>query len=373
MKKIAMAEFMPTQLSQTQYRAAIIGLGEIGSSNEFIGTPNGHLRTVYGRLSHAAAFRDHARVALVAGSSRDLGRRAQFQSKWHVENVYADWRELLEREQLDILSVCTNTPSHAEIVIQAAQSGVKAIFAEKPMATCLSDADAMVQACEDRGVELVINHTRRWESTYQRVRQLIKEGAIGQLIHIDCHWASGRLACLGTHFFDIIRWVADATAESVAGVLDRANTPDPGGPEYRDPGGYGVILFHNGVKAFVDASENSRLPSSIRFTGDRGEILIANEGGRTELWTVDEAGFGDGGMAMRQFPLAARTQYPMLAAVDQIVQVLDGTLEHSRSTGRDGIAALEIVIAFHVSDRENSQPVKLPLQDNDRTLEVRSR
>jgi predicted dehydrogenase len=364
---------MSTQLTQTHYRAAIIGLGEIGSSNEFIGSMNGHLRTVYGRLSHAAAFHDHPRVALIAGSSRDRERRAQFQGRWHVKNVYADWRELLEREQLDILSVCTNTPSHAEIVIQAAQSKVKAIFAEKPIATCLSDADAMVQTCEDRGVQLVINHTRRWEPTYQRVRELIKEGAIGQLIHIDCQWASGRLACLGTHFFDIISWVADATAESVMGVLDRGNTPDPGGPEYRDPGGYGVILFQNGVKAFIDASENSRLPSSIRFTGDRGEILVANEGGRTELWTLDEAGFGDGGMAMRQFPLAPRTQYPMLAAVDQIVQVLDGTLVTSRSTGRDGIAALEIVIAFHVSDRENSQPVKLPLQGDDRTLEVRSR
>jgi predicted dehydrogenase len=362
-----------SKLKPTIYRAAIIGLGDIGTSGELLGTANGHLRTIYGRLSHAGALHDHPRVALVAGSSRDHRRRARFQKRWAVENVYADWRELLDREQIDILCVSTNTPSHAEIVIQAAQSGVMAIFAEKPMATCLSDADAMVKACEDHGVELAINHTRRWDPTYQRVRELIKNGAIGQLSHIDCQWASGRLACLGTHFFDIIAWVADATVKSVIGVLDDSNTPDPGGPEYRDPGGYGVILFDNGVKAFIDASENLRLPSSLRFTGDQGEILIANEGGRTELWTLDEAGFGDGGMAMRQFPIAPRTQYPMLAAVDEIVQVLDGTLEHGRSLGRDGIAALEIVIGFHVSSRQNSQPAKLPLADSDRTLTVRSR
>jgi predicted dehydrogenase len=280
---------------------------------------------------------------------------------------------MLKHEKLDIVSVCTNTPSHAEIVIEATSSSVKAIFAEKPIATCLSDADAMVQACEHKGIELVINHSRRWDPTYEKVRELIREGTIGKLLHVDCQWARGRLGCVGTHLFDLIAWVTDAKAESVLGVLDRSNTPDPGGPEYRDPGGYGVILFQNGVKAFINASENLTLPTTIKFTGDRGEILIANEGGRSELWTVDEAGFGDGGMALRQFPLPNRKQYPMLAAVDEIVQVIDGTLTRTRSTGRDGLVALEMVIGFHVSDRKGSQPAMLPLRDNDRTLEVRSR
>src|SRR6266487_2692502 len=58
-----LAEFMSTNFKQSHYRAAIIALGEMGSSNEFVGSKYGHLRTVYGRLSHAAAFTDHPQVA----------------------------------------------------------------------------------------------------------------------------------------------------------------------------------------------------------------------------------------------------------------------------------------------------------------------
>ncbi len=196
---------------------------------------------------------------------------------------------------------------------------------------------------------------------------------IGRPLHVDSNWPSGRLGCLGTHFFDLIGWVLGTEAESIQGALDPNNTPDPGGPEYHDPGGYGIISFKNGVRAFVNASEGLTLPPTVRFTGDRGEITVANNGGRCELWTIDEAGFGDGGTAMRQFPVPARGQYPMLAAVDEIVRVLDGTAPGARSTGQDGVAALEMVIGFHVSDREGSCPIKLPLRGRDRELEVKIR
>lgn len=358
--------------NQTVYRAGIVGLGEMGSSVDPIGNKLGHFRSVYGPLSHPAALTDHPRVSLVAGSSRNLERRQRFTQRWGVENVYADWRELLEREKLDIVSVCTTTPSHAEIVISAAAANVRAIFAEKPIATTLAEADQMVRACEEKNIELVINHTRRWESNFEKVRELVNDGVIGQLQHIDCQWARGRLSCVGTHFFDLIAWVVGAKAVSMMGILDRSNTPDPRGPEFRDPGGYGVILFENGVKAFINGSEHLTLASSIKLQGDRGEILISNEDGRSELWTIDEAGFGDGGLAQRQFPTPARKRYPMLEAVDEIVQVLDGVIPHSRSTGRDGTVALEMVVGFHLSDRENGKAIKLPPSGEDRRLEVRS-
>jgi len=63
----------------------------------------------------------------------------------------------------------------------------------------------------------------------------------------------------------------------------------------------------------------------------------------------------------------------MLAAVDEIVRVLDGTLKHSRSSGRDGIAAREILIGIHNSARLTGSQSNFLLEDRDRTLEVRSR
>ncbi|HEY3109747.1 MAG TPA: Gfo/Idh/MocA family oxidoreductase, partial [Chloroflexota bacterium] len=163
------------------YRAGVIGCGAIGSSIEDdlreasfrIGRPYGH----------APAYRALPRTALVAGADLDAGRRRAFAERWDLpaERVYADYREMLEREELDVVSVATPTPLHAEMALAAVEAGVRAIFLEKPIASSLADADRVVAACARAGVPLAINHTRRGDLAYRRARQLIDEGAIGRL------------------------------------------------------------------------------------------------------------------------------------------------------------------------------------------------
>ena len=359
-------------MTKKVYRAAIIGLGDIGATTALRGSELGHLRGIFGRLSHAAAYHDHPRTKLVCGSSRDAERRARFTRDWGIENVYSDWRQMLETEDIDIVSVATNTPSHAEIVIDVASIGVKAIFSEKPIATTLNDAEKMVRLCEETRTVLVINHTRRWDPTFQRVRDLVMNNVIGELVQIDCSWPTGRLGCLGTHHFDLVRWVAGAEVESIIGFIDQTNTPDPGGLEYCDPGGYGIINFRNNAKAFVNGSEALALPPILKVTGMRGTVLVANNGGHAELWTADEPPLGDAGIAMRQFPTSERKHYPMLAAIEEIVCNLDDG-KPPTSTGCDGYAALELAVGFHLSHNSGNQPIKFPLTDSQKNYEIRSR
>src|SRR6266542_3463138 len=95
------------------YRAGIIGLGFIGGADQVSGDAIGQ---VVANLdgTHAAALSGHPRVALVAGSSRDAGRRGRFAARTGAR-TYADWREMVEREALDVVSVATYAPSHAAI------------------------------------------------------------------------------------------------------------------------------------------------------------------------------------------------------------------------------------------------------------------
>ncbi len=108
---------------------------------------------------------------------------------------------------------------HAEMVIAAARSGVKAIHCEKPMAPTFGEAAAMLRACEENGVQLTINHQRRFGGPFQKARQLIKEGAIGELVRVE--GTCDNLYDWGTHWFDMMFFYNNETpAEWVIGQID---------------------------------------------------------------------------------------------------------------------------------------------------------
>src|SRR6185503_134318 len=135
-------------------RAAVVGLG-----------PHG-LRHI-----QACQIVDGVEVVAVCDSRTDAIKAAQ--EKAPEATSYTDWRELLERERLDLLNIVTNGLSHAEITIAANAAGVSHIFCEKPMATSVRDARSMIDACQERGTRLAMGHARRWVSSYQKLRDLI--------------------------------------------------------------------------------------------------------------------------------------------------------------------------------------------------------
>ncbi|HVX61009.1 MAG TPA: Gfo/Idh/MocA family oxidoreductase, partial [Pirellulales bacterium] len=160
-----------------QYKGAIVGLGFIGGADQVSGDALGQrVEDLDG--THLYAMLNHPQVELVAGSSRDEGRRSRFAERTSAR-TYADWREMLDREQLDLVSVATYAPQHAEIVEACAERGVRAIYCEKPIATRLADAKRMLKACQQSGSLLAINHNRRFQPNFRRLRDFIAGGGLG--------------------------------------------------------------------------------------------------------------------------------------------------------------------------------------------------
>lgn len=347
-------------MTQTQptLEAAVIGLGFIGAGDQVSGDAIGQqVADLDGTHAHALAA--HPQVKLVAGSSRDEGRRKRFEERMGSGRTYADWREMLAAEKLDIVGIATNSPYHAEITTACAEAGVRAVLCEKPIATRLSDADRAIAACRRSGTILAVNHQRRWHPLWRAVRDEIRAGTIGEVRHAVAHWTSGRLGNVGTHWFDALRMLLGAEAEAVSGTLDPEIAPDCRGQQFHDPGGWGVVSFAGGAKAFIHGAQASNLPLVIRIAGSLGQVTLRGHN------AVVETGPGE----QRSLPDPTDRPSPIELGVRDIVACLD-TGARPAGTGEDGLAALEIIIGFHVSDRLHGQWVPLPIAGPDRDLEV---
>ncbi|HPC30303.1 MAG TPA: Gfo/Idh/MocA family oxidoreductase [bacterium] len=340
------------------FKGAVVGLGFIGAGDDVSGKAIGQsVCNLDG--THAMAMDNNPHINLVAGASRDKGRRDRFSQRFNGVRTYQDWRELIFVEKPDIVSIATNTPYHVEIGITCAESGVKAILCEKPIATKLSDADKLLDACKKNKTILAVNHSRRWHGLWKMCKNEIKSGIIGEIHHACAHWQTGRLGNMGTHIFDVLRMLLDVDPVAVSGTLDSLVYPDCRGQQYRDPGGWGIIAFSNDIRAFIDAPQSAKFPLVISIVGSEGELRIHNNSARVNYWNGD----------IKEIPFVTDGKTSLDSAMEDIVNCL---LYRGipACTGEDGLMALEIIIGFHVSSIAEGRWINLPICGEERNLEV---
>ncbi len=332
------------------YKVGVVGCGRIASlmeQDEFRGKPT----------THAGCYDLVERTQIVAASDQVKERLQAFGRKWNVKRLYSSYEEMLDSEELDIVSVCTHPIPRRDITVKAASSGVKAIYCEKPMAVSLREAEEMIAACDENNVKLSINHTRRWDWQYRKTKELIDNGEIGQLQGITLHFGGG-LANLGTHFFDMLRFFAGDVAWSVGHLSN---------PDSLDPQGSGYFYFKNGVRGIVNGSHGRSASFMFEFLGSSGRITVTPLPAKFRLYV------NDGGLKEKPFPVppeeekinifgAGRCVIPL--AVEEIIHSIEQD-EDTISSGRDGYAALEMLLSFHESERTGNSRVNFPVQNKD--------
>jgi predicted dehydrogenase len=340
-------------------RAGIIGLGFIGGADQVSGDALGQ-QVVDLDGTHFVALSSHPQVDLVCGSSRDAGRRGRFEKRSGA-TTYADWREMLSREKLDIVSVATYAPQHAEMVIEAARQKARAIFCEKPIAQTISDAEQMLVSCEEAGTLLVINHNRRFNPQYRRLRGFIAGGSLGELTSASLQWPSGRLGNVGTHMIDAVQMIVGQPVVAVSGTLDLTGRPDCRGPVFADPGGWGMLKLEGGLIVTVDAADEAKVPAQITINGTLGraftggqDVLVDLIGEPSQSWS-NPAGAGSS----------------MDLAAEEIVRTLADGVDFPWSPS-ESVRTLEAIAGFHASHARNAAWMPLPLTGDDRSLIVNS-
>ncbi len=359
-------------MSRPIYSAAIIGLGRIGS---LLDDPwaDQHIQDESWRsrpCTHAGQFAAHPRIRLVAGADLDPQRRGAFSARWGLTS-YADYREMLERERPDIVSVCTKAADRSGPTLDAIAAGSRALLLEKHLSASLAEADAMLAAGERAGIPMIVNLTFRFATGVRALAERVRSGAIGDLRTIICY-PGPLLVHSGVHFFDLCRFFGAGEARMVFGRLD-------GDPGSADPPGSGYIEFHSGVRAYVDARRRAA-HGYMELHGAEGVARVGNDADcAVHLWRVPPPA----GQADHFYQPALRpadwTPPPdedggigygrniNRWCIDEVVACLDDGRSPVASA-RDCLLAQEMAAAMHVSHRNGGRPVDLPLADRDLRL-----
>ena len=344
----------------TTYRAAVIGCGRIGA---FIDNES----TSPHAWSHAAGYVACPRTELAALSDQRAEVMDRAGERYGVppERRYRDYREMLERERPQIVSVATQPEQRAEIVTYAAEHGARAIYAEKPMAASLEQADAMLAAAERHGVAFNMGTNRRWEAPYDAMKELIHGGPYGRLLSMTIHQGHG-LFNMGSHVFDLFLWLNDdQPVEWVQFHLTNGGDDLAGGLLDSDPSGGGRLQFANGVAAF--ASDTGR-PFEVEVVCE--QAVISSLGSDNEFLLRES-----GGVDHRGNPTLRPGSFPPFTRSSSTVNLIMD-LAHALDTGqppRGGVrvarANTELIFACIESHRRGGARVRLPLEGSDLRLE----
>ena len=227
---------------------------------------------------------------IVALADINLENAQAFQEKWGGDALYVDYHEMLAQENLDIVSISTWPHLHAEMVIACAESGVKAIHCEKPMATTFGDAKRMVEVCERNNVQLTFNHQRRMLPVFRKAKALIDAGAIGDLTRVEGYCPD--LYDWGTHWFDMLCMYNNETpVEWVIGQVDVRNHKVVFGVTLE---GQGLSHFHfeNGVDGLLFTGLGAGGRNMNRILGTDGMIEVGgSEEAPLRIWASESSGW----------------------------------------------------------------------------------
>ncbi len=141
----------------------------------------------YGRTVQLPAFRADPRCEVVALAGSNEARTVDLARAANVPKGYGDWRALVEDADVQVVAIATLPSLQAQIAIRALELG-KPVFIEKPMASDLGQARAMLDKARQSGLPTMIDFNFHQIMSWQRAKDMLDDGAIGRLRHVTVHW-----------------------------------------------------------------------------------------------------------------------------------------------------------------------------------------
>ena len=177
--------------------------------------------------SHAPCYKEFPdEIEMVAVCDLVEEKCKTFCERWDVPRYYLDYREMIEKEKPDIVSIATAAGLHAEMAIFAMEHGVKGIYCEKAMCCSLEEADRIVACVKQHDAKFMLGAQRRHHPNFKQAREILGSGEIGELVSVTTCIESSLLHSL-SHVADAqLYFAGDVAPAWVFGVLGAARSID---------------------------------------------------------------------------------------------------------------------------------------------------
>lgn len=332
-----------------------------------------------GRISakHIEALQKHAgRAELVAVCDTHPERLAKAGSLSGAA-MRADYCDILKDPAVDVVVLATPSGLHAQQTVDAACAG-KHVVTEKPMATRWQDGLRMVDACDKAGTYLFVVKQNRGNATLQMLKRAIKQKRFGKIcmVNINVFWSrpqeyydqeawrgtwefdGGALMNQASHYIDLVDWLV-GPVESVqcyTATLLRDI-------EVEDTAVLGV-RWRSGALGSVNVTMLAyprNLEGSITVLGEKGSVRVGGVAvNEIQQWEFDTAMPEDAHVADASYQTSSVYGFGHVSYYDNVIKTLAGEAEPD-TDGREGLRALEVLIASYLSARDGRR-VSLPLE-----------
>lgn len=293
---------------------------------------------------------------------------------------YTDYKKMILENEIELISIATESGSHAEIALYCIEHGIHVII-EKPMAMSLQDADEIIKQSEAKQVKVCACHQNRFNIAVQEMRKALEAGRFGKLSHGSIHvrwnrnqdyytqapwrgtWAQdgGALMNQCIHGIDLLRWTFGNEVEEVYGVTRQQFHHYL---EAEDVG-LAVVKFKNGAVATIEGTTNvypQNLEETLYVFGEKGTVKIGGKStNNIDVWNfADETDLDQKNKGLEE----ATSNVYGNGHTSLFADMIDA-IQSDRKPYVDAYAgrnALEMVLAIYKSQK-TGMPVKLPLQN----------
>lgn len=334
-------------------------------------------------------------VEIVGVADANPAGLAKAIARLKVSKGYADYRQMLDQLQPDLVAVAPRwLDQHREMVVAAAERGVRGVYLEKPFCRTPAEADQIVDACRKHGVRLALSHQTRYSPRLHVVWDLIHSGAIGRVVEFrgrgkeDSRGGGEDLWVLGSHVLNLMNYLGGDPEWCGATVLQEGRPIQPGDVK---PGGEGIgplagdevhamyRLSRGAVGYFDSVRRAGSNPSrfGLRIYGTQG-VIDMSPGYLGPAYLLADATWLPGKSGKGWVPISSAGVGKPEPLVDTglhggnllAVKDLIGAIEAGRepeSSMYEGRTTIEMITAVFASQREGGR-VKIPLASRENPL-----
>jgi UDP-N-acetyl-2-amino-2-deoxyglucuronate dehydrogenase len=340
----------------SQYKIGLVGCGRISKN-------------------HFDAISQEKRLQLVAVCDI-VKKRAEEAGQEYKIPFFTDLKQMLDKTEMDILAICTPSGIHGQNGVLAAEKKIH-LVTEKPMATKLKDADALIESCDTNGVYLFVVKQNRLNTTMKLLKAAIDKGRFGKIYQaaVNVFWQrpqeyydmakwrgtwefdGGAFMNQASHYVDALEWLIgepESVMAMTATMARKIETEDMGAA---------VVKFRNGVIGTINVSMLTypkNFEGSITILGEKGTVKIGGIAiNKVEKWDFEEYDDDDKIVFESNYNPPSVYGFGHYGYYKNVVDVLEGQKDPD-TDGRAGRKSLELILGIYKSS-QTGKKIALPL------------